>query len=87
MSDKDKIEETKFSEAEEWENYVRHEVNTVLNIFLPISSKGNIGIKYINPIVAEYEAGPEYNDSKAVGVQVRLLFAFDEEIDIPKEEE
>jgi hypothetical protein len=87
MSDKDKVEITGFDAAEEWENYVRHEVNTVLNIFLPISNKGNIGIKYVNPVKAQYESGTEYDKNKAIGVEVKLLFKFEEEIDVPEEEE
>jgi hypothetical protein len=85
MTDKEKPEITGFDAAEEWEKYVRSEVNTVLNIFLPISNKGNIGIKYVNPVRTQYESGTEYDKTKAIGVEVKLLFKFEDEIDVSTE--
>jgi len=72
-------------QALRWMAYVRNEVNTLLNIFLPISKSGTVGVKYNNPVVAVYESGPEYDTNSAEGVEIRLVFDFEQKIKIPKE--
>ena len=49
-----------------WDGYVVNEVNNVLELFLPESEKGNIGITYNKPILEEM--GPIYDNTKAKGV-------------------
>ena len=44
-----------------WEEYTRGEVNALLDIFLPDTESGNIGIKYIHPVKAKYETHTEYD--------------------------
>jgi hypothetical protein len=72
-------------QALRWMSYVRNEVNTLLNIFLPISKSGTVGVKYSNPVVAVYESGPEYDSSVAEGVEIRLVFDFEQKVKVPKE--
>jgi hypothetical protein len=77
------IEDNKHPDAVEevdalsWEDYVKLEVNTLLNTFLPYSSNGNVGIKYIHPVKVQYEGSEEYDDEKYSGVEIRLIFHFE----------
>lgn len=83
-------EETKELTREEmaarWEGYVRSEVNALLDVYLPASKYGNVGIKYAHPVRTKYETHEEVDETKAVGVSITLVFTFDGEIDVPKEE-
>ncbi len=87
---KEVAEERELTEEEravKWMNYVADEVNALLAIFLPMSKEGVVGMKY-KPFVAEIlETGPVYDQSKASGVEIRLIFNFEKEVDIPKEKE
>lgn len=84
--EKEEQKPTKEEMASFWEAYVRNEVNTLLNIYLPIAVEGTVGIKYVHPVSASYETHTEYNKEKAAGVQLSLVFTFSEPIDMPKEE-
>jgi hypothetical protein len=70
-------------EPEEWTKFVRHEVNSCLDKFFPVIKSGNVGIKYTNPVKVQYESGPEYDKSKAIGVTINLVFDFEEAVNIP----
>ncbi len=89
IQDKETNEEVELTEDEkkalEWIKYVSREVNTILSIFLPISKEGVVGIKYRPPIKEMYESGPVYDTTKAEGVEVRLVFNFEDVIDMPTE--
>lgn len=69
--------------TEDWEEFVRSEVEALLSNILPLSVKGGVGIQYKNLIKEELESGPVYDDTKAVGVDILLSFDFGEEIDKP----
>lgn len=86
---KEVLEEKELTEEEraiKWMNYVGDEVNALLAIFLPISKEGVIGMKYKPVIVETLETGPVYDDTKAEGVEIRLIFNFEEEITTPPDE-
>jgi hypothetical protein len=88
MADEEKKELTEEERAEvarQWETYVRSEVNALLDIFLPNSVNGNVGIKYANPVRAKYETHTEYDTDKAIGVNINIVFMFDREVNLPKE--
>ncbi len=74
----EKIQGKPEDRAAAWEMYVRNEVNKVLDIYLPESITGNIGIKYINPILkVDAQTGERIIDTKkATGVQVIVEFVF-----------
>jgi hypothetical protein len=72
-------------EPEEWVKFVRYEVNSCLDNFFPIIKSGNVGIKYSHPVVSEYESGPEYDETKADGVSITIVFDFEKNIDVPKD--
>ena len=61
---------------EPWEEYVVDEVNTLLELYLPDSKTGNLGIRYSHPESARYEDGPVYDESKVNGVMISLVFEF-----------
>lgn len=67
-----------------WEDYVRKEVNSLLDTYLPNAKGGIVGIKYINPVKAKYESHTVYETDKASAVQIVLEFGFEKIIDIPK---
>lgn len=66
--------------TEDWEVYVRSEVNALLDKLLPACVSGQLGIQYKNLIIEETESGLVYDDTKAVGVDVVLSFDFGGEI-------
>ena len=64
--------------AAAWEEYVRTEVNALLDTFLPEAISGNVGIKYDHPIL---EVSPKtgkqvIDESRATGVFISVLFEF-----------
>lgn len=59
-----------------WDEYVRGEVNSYLNTFLPEAETGNVGIKYSHPIKEKLETGIVYDEDKIAGVEIRLVFKF-----------
>lgn len=83
----DEIQEAPAATPEEvaaaWENYVRQEVNQVLNIFLPEAINGNVGVKYIRPVLrVDPSTGQKISDqNKATGVQIFVEFDFAEPIE------
>ena len=84
MAEEQLVEELQETELT-WDQYVREEVNTLLNAYLPSAVSGNVGIKYKRPVLEELESGPVYDEEKASAVQVVLVFDFAEPIDLPKD--
>lgn len=73
-------------QGKEWEKYVRTEINSYLDTFLPETETGNIGIKYSHPVKARYETGPVYDENKICGVEIRVVFNFMEDLPVLDEE-
>jgi len=65
-----------------WDGYVVNEVNTVLESLLPEAESGNIGIIYDKVEVERFESGPVYDDTKANGVDIRIVLKFKDTIQI-----
>lgn len=76
---KDPIEK---EEELSWEEYVKLEISALLNTYLPHSINGNVGIKYIHPIIAQYEGSTEFNNNEYSGVEIRLVFQFEHDLKI-----
>jgi hypothetical protein len=89
MTDKEVIEEaaaaglTPEEVAKAWEDYVRGEVTTLLDIFLPESVSGNVGVVYQRPIKAiDVKTGKQVIDgNKATAVDIHIVFEFPEPIE------
>jgi len=64
--------------AAAWEEYVRTEVNSLLDTFLPEAIAGNVGIKYDHPSNGiDPKTGIEgFDKTRANGVFVSILFEF-----------
>lgn len=64
--------------AAAWEEYVRSEVNSLLDTFLPESISGNVGVKYDHPVlrISPKTGEAEMDESKATGVFISILFEF-----------
>lgn len=69
--------------AAAWENYVRGEVNTILDIFLPEAVHGNVGVRYIRPVkMIDPKTGKKViEENKANGVQIFVEFDFADTIE------
>jgi hypothetical protein len=69
--------------AKAWEDYVRTEVNALLDTFLPESISGNVGVKYEHPVkkVSPKTGKPEFDEKKATGVYLSIMFEFAAPID------
>ena len=89
MADKDKIEELVASDlsAEEvaaaWEQYVRDEVNALLDTFLPEAINGNVGVLYKRPTghVDPNTLQKMPDNKKATAVDIHIVFEFPEPIE------
>lgn len=73
---------TKEESAELWKGYVREQVTLHLEKFLSNAVSGNIGVKYKHPIRQMLETGPDFITNKANGVQLSLVFEFEDIIDL-----
>lgn len=64
--------------AAAWEEYVRNEVSSLLDTFLPEAISGNVGIKYEHPIlrVSPKTGKAEIDENTATGVFISILFEF-----------
>ena len=80
--EKENLELTKEESAELWKRYVREQVWLHLEKFLENAISGNIGVKYSHPVKEMLETGPEYDPNKADGVQLNLVFEFEDVIDL-----
>jgi hypothetical protein len=87
--DKDNIVEevaemTEEEKAAAWEKWVRGELNSALDIFLPIAKAGDVYTSYRAHKIEELETGPVYSTSKAAGVSITVVFDFEKPIDLTK---
>lgn len=73
--------------AKFWEARVRDEINTLLDVYLPESITGNIGIKYDNPVISiDPKSGkPLFDLEKATGVKIIIEFKFADMVQFSKE--
>lgn len=74
--------------AAAWEEYVRTEVNSLLDTFLPESISGNVGVKYEHPVerISPRTGKQEIDATKATGVCLSIMFEFAAPIDFFKKE-
>lgn len=68
--------------AKAWEEYVRNEVNTLLDIFLPEAVSGNVGVIYSRPVkeVSAKTGEAIVDKDKATAVDIHLVLEFPEPI-------
>jgi hypothetical protein len=64
--------------AAAWEEYVRAEVNALLDTFLPESTSGNVGVKYDHPVksISPKTGKADIDTSVANGVFLSIKFDF-----------
>lgn len=64
--------------AAAWEAHVRYQVESILDIYLPEAINGNVGVKYVRPVkrVNPRTGKQEFDEKKATGVIVTLMFDF-----------
>jgi len=89
IKDPEKTEEELRQEvAEKWKDYVRSEVNAMLDSFLEVADKGTIGVKYDFVAKGLNEDGSvaEHNTKEARGVQVVLSLEFEKSLYFTDEE-
>lgn len=69
-------------DTEDWEAYVRSEVNALLDRVLPGCVVGNLGISYNMVVEGTMEGGaPIYSSTKVNGVNILLSFGFGSEVE------
>ena len=68
--------------AAAWEEYVRAEVNSLLDTFLPEAVSGNVGVRYDYPVLGvDPKTDKQMIDkTKAKGVLMSIVFEFAEPI-------
>ena len=73
--------------AQAWEEYVRGEVNSLLDIFLPESINGTVGVRYNRPVIRVSAATgeAEYDTTKATAVDIHIVFEFPEPVEFFEE--
>lgn len=75
---------TEDEKAAAWSKWVRNEVNSLLDIYLPLSVEGDVNIQYHHRIEANYESGPVYHDTEVDAAKVTIVFKFENPVDISK---
>jgi len=75
---------TSEEKAEAWAKWVRSEVNSALDIYLPKALSGHINVKYYPHVKEMLESGPELDNNKADGVLLSIIFEFEEPVDLTK---
>ena len=70
--------------AEAWAKWVRSEVNSALDIYLPKALSGHINVRYYPHLKEMLETGPDLDETKADGVLLSVVFEFEEPIDLTK---
>lgn len=85
MAEEEKTEMTKEEQAKLWEDYVRNEVNTLLDIYLKDAVAGNVGIRYGHPEISLMEDGTKLFDENRINVAaITVVLRFEEPIAKPK---
>lgn len=67
-----------------WESEIRKQVMEFVDNMLVVAQECNMGTIYIKPVKAQYEGYAEYDEGKASGAELRLVFKFVEPIDLSK---
>ena len=67
-----------------WESEIRKQVMEFVDNMLVVAKECNMGTRYVKPVKAQYEGYAEYDDGKAEGAELRLVFKFVEPIDLSK---
>ena len=85
MIDESKIVEevasmTTEEKAEAWATWVRKEINAALDIYLDKAKTGHINVKYYPHLIETLETGDVYDEKKADGVLLSIIFEFEEPI-------
>jgi hypothetical protein len=76
--------EDKKMTPEEWEASVKESVVNYVDAFLKMSKSCNMGTLYYHPVKEEYETHTELDQGKIAGVELRIVFDFDEIFDKDK---
>ena len=66
---------------EDWEASVKAGIMEYVNSFLTISKACNVGTLYYHPVKVEYETHSELDHDKIAGVELRIVFDFNEVTD------
>lgn len=66
---------------EDWEASVKASIMEYVNSFLAISKSCNMGTLYYHPVKVEYETHSELDYDKIAGVELRIVFDFNEVTD------
>jgi len=83
MNDKPDLKERE----EAWKENVKGSFTDLLDLFIDISDRAASNVNYIHPVKQKFEDHTEYDETKAVAVQVTFLLRFEEPIDVPTENE
>jgi hypothetical protein len=70
--------------AEAWAKWIRSEVNSALDIYLPVSKEGFVQIQYSPHVIEVLETGPVYHTTKMDAVRISLIFEFENPVDLSK---
>ncbi len=69
---------------EEWEVSVKKSVMEYVDSFLSMSKSCNMGTLYYHPIKERYETHEELDQNKIAGVELRIVFDFENVFDKDK---
>jgi hypothetical protein len=68
-----------------WEKWVKDGIDGLIDVFLKPASDCHYNIKYLPHVMEVQESGPVYDDSKADGVVLTVMFKFKEPVEPLKE--
>lgn len=70
--------------AAAWEKWVRDGVNSLVDVYLPVSDSCDFNVSYSYKVVEELESGPVLDETKANAVLIRVMFKFTEPVSLNK---
>jgi len=77
-----KIKDQAEKDISTWDGYVTNEVNSILELLLPESNSGNVGIKYERVMVTTDSGEMVPDEGKASGVSVNIVLTFEKPIEL-----
>lgn len=85
MAKEETEEMTEEERTVSWEEYVRSEMNAILDLYLDDAIAGNVGIRYGHPEIGTMEDGSKmFDESKINVVAVTMVLRLGDTVDSPK---
>lgn len=73
---------TELTPEQQWELSVKEKINEYIDNLLSVSKECNMGTRYFNPVMEVYETHTDYYEDRTNGAELRIVFAFAEDLNL-----